>query len=253
MPLTYLKLKFNRRFQKRFVPHKTKILNYDVFYNDPRSLFTEYKTIFLNKIYHFESQSQTPVIIDGGGHIGISTLYFKHTYPGAKVLIFEPDPMALKFLKKNIHGNKLSSVKIIESGLFSEEGKLNFSKDGTDGGRVTKEGSQNIRVEKLSKYIDAGIDFLKLNIEGPELEVMQDLDNSNKLDRIREMCIEWHSFSNEKQNLGRLLQILEKNDYKYLINHFDYKINSVLKPPFRVKNKTQYYLLIYAKKRNLLD
>lgn len=245
----FIKLKFYRRFQKRFRPRKTKILNYAVFYNDPRSLFTEFRTIFRNKIYHFDSLAESPTIIDGGGHIGLAVLYFKHIYPKSKIMIFEPDPEALPLLKKNIEINDLKNITIYPLGLSGQEAEAYLENSGTDGAKIGNSNLGNkIKVVKLSDYINSEIDFLKLNIEGAEFKVIKDLELNNKLKNINEMVIEWHSFAGQSQNLGELLTILERNNFKYLINHYDYLINKVLRPPFSLKDKTQYYLLIYAKK-----
>lgn len=244
----YLKLKLYKRFQKRFAPHQTKVLGYDLFYNDPRSLFSEYKLIFKDKIYHFDSDKESPLIVDGGSHIGLSVIYFKHIYPKAKIIAFEPDKEILVLFKKNIEANELQDVKMVESGLHSKDGELGFSSDQTDGGKISNDNSKSIKVERLSKYINSDVDFLKLNIEGAELDVLKDLDANNKLGLIKEICLEWHSFAGQEQNLGKLLLILEKNKFKYLINHFDYRVNPRLRPPFKLSSKTQYYLLIYATK-----
>lgn len=279
MIIDYIKLKLYRRFQKRFRLRKTKILNYTVFYNDPRSLFSEYKLIFKDKIYHFGSENNSPLIVDGGGHIGLAVLYFKHIYPKSKIMIFEPDPEALPLLKRNIETNdlknisditgreslefaslatgksklspvdSLANITIYPLGLGDQEAEVYLENSGTDAAKI---GNSNlgtkIKTVKLSDYINSEIDFLKLNIEGAELNVIKDLELNNKLNNIKEMVIEWHSFAEQSQNLGELLTILEKNNFKYLINHYDYLINKVLKPPFSLKDKTQYYLLIYAKK-----
>jgi len=243
---TYLKLKLYRQFQKRFVPHQTKVLSYNLFYNDPRSLFSGYKLIFKDKIYYFESAEEYPLIIDGGNHIGLSILYFKYIYPQSRVIGFEPDQETLTFLKKNVNG--LANVQIVEAGLYSRDGEISFDPDKTDGGKISNEGRNKIKVEQLSKYINSEVDFLKLNIEGAELEVLKDLDANGKFPLIKELCLEWHSFAGQKQNLGELLSILEKNGFKYLVNHFDYRVNPRLKPPFKLSEKSQYYLLVYAKK-----
>ena len=39
-----------------------------------------YKEIFEEGIYHFETKSQEPIIIDAGANIGLSTLYFSKQY-----------------------------------------------------------------------------------------------------------------------------------------------------------------------------
>lgn len=245
---TYLKLKFLRRFKKRFVSHKTKFLNYTIFHNDPRSLFSEYKLIFKDKIYHFESETNAPLIIDGGGHIGLTTLYFKKLYPDSEILIFEPDKEALSMLKKNLEINKIKKTKIYDIGISNKKDMISFQNSGTDGAKINPQGNDTINIDELGNYLDKAVDFMKLNIEGEELNVLKNLEERNKLGLIKQMCVEWHSFAGQKQNLGEFLSILERNNFKYLINHFNYRINPRLKPPFTLSEKTQYYLIIYAKK-----
>lgn len=245
---TYLKLKLCRRLQKRFIPHQIKILNYTVFYNDPRSLFSEYKLIFKDKIYHFESENNSPLIIDGGGHIGLATLYFKNLYPDSEILIFEPDKKVLLMLNKNIKVNGIKKAKVHEIGVSNRKDTINFQDTGTDDAKVNPQGSSTVNVDRLSNYLNRTVDFMKLNIEGEELNVLKELEETNKLWLIRQMCVEWHSFAGQSQNLGEFLSILERNNFRYLINHFDYRVNPRLKPPFKLSDKTQYYLLIYATK-----
>src|SRR5947209_3594708 len=61
----------------RFQPGIRRVGPFTVAYSDLFSLYMEIKDIFSNQIYSFEPPSSRPVIIDGGGCIGISVLYFK--------------------------------------------------------------------------------------------------------------------------------------------------------------------------------
>lgn len=179
----------------------------------------------------------------------MAAIYFKHIHSKSKITIFEPDPEALPLLKKNIETNDLKNITIYPLGLSDQEAEAYLENSGTDGAKIGNSNLGNkIKVVKLSDYINSEIDFLKLNIEGAELKVIKDLELNNKLNNINELVIEWHSFAGQNQNLGELLTILEKNNFKYLINHYDYLINKALRPPFCLGDKTQYYLLIYAKK-----
>src|SRR5690242_15465389 len=79
-----------------------KIKNYKVFYNNPQVAKEIYEEIFVEKIYDFEASRPDPFIIDAGSHIGLSVFYFKLKYPQAKILCFEPDPVAFPILERNI-------------------------------------------------------------------------------------------------------------------------------------------------------
>ena len=243
----YLKLTLYRRFQERFKDHKTNLAGYTVFYTDPKSLYSQFKDIFREQSYYFKSQKERPIIIDGGGNIGLSALYFKKIYPQSNITIFEPDPKIFLILKTNIQSNDLENINILNFGLYSSDGKVNFAPDHTDGGKIQNNGSSEIQVKKLSSYINTEVDLLKLDIEGSESTVLEELDSSEKFRHIREIILEWHSFSRTKQDLGKMLSILEKNNYKYILNRSDHG------PSFRLKERTKFYIIVHAKRYDLLD
>ncbi len=234
----------------RFKVRTSKILGYSVQYIDQLSLYFEFKDIFINSIYHFNSVKRAPFIIDAGCCIGISVFYFKHIYPDARIIGFEPDKDIFNILQNNIKRNNLMNVELVNAALYSEEGALTFFPDGTDGGSLIFKNSKKptkITAVKLSDYINEPIDFLKMNIEGAELDVL--LEIQEKLHYINEMVIEYHSFDNSDQKLHKILDLLNQNDFMYLINDFDGETNPSVRTPFNLKKDTRYFLLIYAKRK----
>jgi hypothetical protein len=149
-------------------------------------------------------------------------------------------------LHDNIKNNKLNNVTVVESGLYNEDTIIKFSADNTDGGKISNTGENEISVKKLSTFINKDVDFLKLNIEGAELNVFQDLNESKKINLINELCFEWHSFSNEKQNLDKILKILTDNNFRYNIS----SLHGAPLGKFEAEKESQIYLMIYAKKNN---
>jgi predicted O-methyltransferase YrrM len=135
--LTHWKLKLLKN-RERFKIRQSKILGYSVQYPDQLSLYFEFKDIFKNKIYHFNSQKREPLIIDAGSCIGMSILYFKHVYQDARIIGFEPDREIFKILQNNIKRNNLSKIELINAALSSR---------------------------------------LKMNIEGAELDVLTEISD----------------------------------------------------------------------------
>src|SRR5688500_10055596 len=73
---------------------KTKLIHLgdlSVYYKRPYELLHACREIFVREIYRFETDIRNPVIIDCGSNIGLSVLYFHKSYPGARILAFEPD------------------------------------------------------------------------------------------------------------------------------------------------------------------
>jgi FkbM family methyltransferase len=185
---------------------------------DSASFLFMYDEIFKSQIYTFKSESETPFIIDCGANIGISIHFFKNLYPDAHILAFEPDPKVFKVLYENTCHFK--NVLLKESALWFEDKKMNFYSEGADGGSlnevpVTIEKIE-IQTERLSTYLTRRVEFLKIDIEGSELDVLAECEN--KLFLVQHIFIEYHSFVGHKQKLAALVHILERNGFRYYIN-----------------------------------
>src|SRR5258706_10771593 len=60
-----------------------------------------YSDIFVQEPYRFRCETETPLIIDGGANVGVSTLYFKRLFPRSRVIAFEADPQTFEALAEN--------------------------------------------------------------------------------------------------------------------------------------------------------
>jgi tRNA G46 methylase TrmB len=70
------------------------------------------------------------VVVDCGAYIGEFTLYAAEAVgPAGKVIAFEPDPENMKALKANIALNRLKNVTVMEKGLWSRDGVMQFIGD----------------------------------------------------------------------------------------------------------------------------
>ena len=236
-----------RRFANAAPGSLVKYLDFEMRITDGRSFYIQLKDEFVHGIYHFDTDNARPVIIDGGSNIGVSILYFKRLYPHARVIGFEPDPAIFRLLSENIERNHLHDVDVFELGLGDNEGTTTFLADNSASGQFG-EGANSItvRVATLSKYIDGPVDFLKLNIEGQELPVLQELESSGKLGQVRELVFEYHGWAGQEQRLGELLTLLDRNGFRYFVHDFDDETGYATKPPFRWRPDTVWFCLVYA-------
>jgi len=228
---------------------------YTVRFNDGANLYILYKDIFIQRIYHFEAARPDPLILDCGGNIGMSILYFKQRYPQARIIAFEPDPDIVPFLESNIAGNNLENVECVQAALSREAGKKIFYSDGICGSglaeTLTRENSHTwkkyeVQCMRLRDYLAEPVDFLKMNIEGAEYEVLA--DSEDRLRQVREMIIEYHHLPGLSRTLHEILVLLHRQGFEYLINDFDSETNGGVQPPFRLTPESRYFLLIYAKR-----
>ncbi|WP_345993137.1 FkbM family methyltransferase [Sulfurimonas sp. HSL-1716] len=218
----YIKL----RESTRFVENDLILFDKKVYIPDVASFFFLLKEIFQLEIYKFSTRTKKPLIIDCGANIGLSVIYFKRLYPHAKIIAFEPDKEIFKYLKSNVESFGYKDAELINKALWNQETTLRFFSEGADGGRIAAddEKQQIIEVQtvKLSEYLkDVNVDFLKIDIEGAETDVL--LECQNELKNVENIFIEYHSFSDKPQTLSTILSILEKNGFRYYIEHIGVK------------------------------
>lgn len=209
----------------RFCEANVKLFGKNFSFPDSASLLFLLKELFEFEIYRFKSDTKEPLIIDCGANIGLSAIYFKRLYPNAKIIAFEPDPKIFSYLERNIASFGFEGVELINKALWSDEAELEFYSEGADGGRIKEAGDREkivkIKTEKLSKHLSQKVDFLKLDIEGAEYEVLNEC--KHLLDNVENIFIEYHSFVDKKQNLSLILKILEENGFRYYIEHIGVK------------------------------
>jgi hypothetical protein len=75
-----------------------------------------------------------------------------------------------------------------------------------------------VSAKRLSSFITGEVDFLKLDIEGMEGPVLEELEATKKLSLIREMVIEvHHNLVESPGNLVRILHLLQNAGFNYHI------------------------------------
>jgi FkbM family methyltransferase len=224
-------------------------LNYTLRITNGLDYYIQYKDIFIRRIYDFEARTPEPLIIDGGSNVGVSIFYFKHLYPNSRIIGFEPDPAIYCILQENVTCNQLDNVAIINAGLASKIGMKAFYSDSSVGGHMINDGTGvAVQVECLSDYLNEPVDFLKLNIEGEELSVLQEAETSGKIRNVRELILEYHGRANDEQRLGSILDLLNRQGYRYLVHDFDAETCNTNKPPFRLIPQRSWFCLVYARR-----
>lgn len=249
---------------------QTTIENLTIFYSNLAELNALTKEVFTDEEYRATLKTPEPLIIDCGSHIGLSILYFKKHYPQAKIISFEPDPTNFEILQKNIVANKLTGVSLVNAALTAQNGpvilyssdKRTSENDWSWGNTISydlRPGNvqKTVPGTKLSSYLKNHVDLIKMDIEGAELEVLQEIEP--QLGGVDQIILEYHGLPNAKANkLSDVLKILrrnflnvsvfgekETNDWRWEI----FKKNGF--PLFRIKNP--YNLIIKASKDQVLE
>jgi FkbM family methyltransferase len=245
---TYLRTILLKRYDSQnniadMVGYKVKFCTYASF----AFLFDE---IFVNQEYFFLTSSKNPFIVDCGSNIGMSILYFKMMYPDCEILAFEPDTAAFVCLEENVTLNGLGSVAAHKKALSRSDGQTDFYYDqdirgclsmSTVRARMPRQ-RQVVEAVRLSSYINREVDFLKMDVEGAERAILEELGSEGKLSYIKQMVIEFHHhIVADADELSQMLRILEDAG-------FGYQVQSDLERPFR---RQQFQdILIYAYRKD---
>jgi FkbM family methyltransferase len=187
---------------------------------DSQSFLAQYRAIFEQQIYRFDSRKEMPLIIDGGANVGLSVLFFKRLYPKSRILAFEPDPALFQVLAKNCAAHCLEDVQLIRKALWTEEAVVKFDRDEADDGRIVAQThslyATDICACRLKDYLNQEIDLLKLDLEGAELAVLQDCEDG--LGNVEKIVVEYHSYRNQPQKLHLLARILHDAGFRLHVN-----------------------------------
>ena len=156
--------------------------------------------IFFRKEYLVPETCTT--IVDAGANIGAFSLFSARKAPRAMIHALEPFPSTLARLTQTVERNHLTSrVKIfpIALGDANSGSVRHMSDEGPSQSRGTRAepipGSVAVQVRTLEQFLDdANIieaDFLKMDIEGAEHEVLH-ASSAGVVRRFRQIALEYH-------------------------------------------------------------
>lgn len=188
--------------------------------------------------------SQGSTVFEIGGHIGFITHYFSELVgTNGNVIVFEPGKNNIPYIEKNT--NILSNTSLIKKGCGNSNSVVQFFQDnitgqnnsvlsdysGLDGVAKSHGESGNrevveIELIRLEDYLSAENlipDFIKIDVEGFEFEVLLGLDKY--LGKIPNLMIE------VTENLERVTELLKNRNYKILDDDL-----SELQPNFQKGN-----------------
>jgi FkbM family methyltransferase len=216
---------------------------YKVVFRDGPVLLISITELFINEFYKFKSTTERPRIIDCGSYIGTSILYFKINYPNAVISGFEPDESNYEIIGQNLENWKFPDTTVENAAIWINNNFLAFDSKGNMGSKLDVAEQQDINKKlvkcvRLKDLLDEEIDFLKIDIEGAEYEVIKDCED--KLVNVKNLFVEYHGLYSQNYKLNEILNILTAHSFKYYIKEG----SPVHKRPFWDKEKKGDYDII---------
>ena len=148
-------------------------------------------------------------VIDIGANIGYHTLLFsKWVKPYGKIFAFEPDPTNFKLLKKNITANQIKNIVSFKNAVSDKNDKISLflSEDNSGDHRINdllifkndnmrkKIGTHSVKLDSVFSKSQK-IDFIKIDIQGSEIQALNGMQNILKNRKNISMLIEFWPYA----------------------------------------------------------
>jgi len=164
------------------------------------------------------------IFLDIGANQGLYSLIAAKNKKCIECFSFEPVPKTIEIFKKNISQNSLSrKVKVIESGIDAiQSNKRKIVIDPTHSGSATLNDISNSSsyefiktinrnyLEKL-KLPDNGEIIIKIDVEGNEVKVLNELVNTAFFNRVSVIYFE---YDENHEDSKKLLTFMKKNKFE---------------------------------------
>lgn len=157
------------------------------------------------------------IVFDLGGYEGKYAEKIHKKY-NSNIYIFEPLPRFTTIIQERFQGN--DKVRVFDYGIGGKTEYLNLviSEDAsyvTSHREVKNTDSLEIEKVKIKSFKDAydetgvdKIDLMKINVEGAEYEIMQNIFDNDLVSKIDNFQIQFHNITDDSERL--LLDIREK-------------------------------------------
>lgn len=162
-------------------------------------------------------------VVDGGAYGGAFSIYVSKIIGNTGLVIaFEPDIENYKLLLKNIKLNGVTNITPINKGLWSRDTVLPFYNKNVDSSSFFFDHDQqdyiiNVSVASLDNQLrEIGlrkVDFIKMDVEGAELEAIKGSEKTLKNNNVRLAIASYHIL-NGKKTCFKLEKLLLEFGYK---------------------------------------
>jgi FkbM family methyltransferase len=196
----------------RYQPGHARARGMELAFPDAASFLSSYHEIFVAGHYAFLWPDRPLRLLDLGANIGLSVLFFKRAHPQAEILALEADPGIFAYLERNVRGNGLGDVELLQRAAWDRDTRISFRSDGADGGRAVAtgggQGSAEVGAIDIAAFVARRpFDVIKMDIEGAEAVVLPACRAG--LARARFVAVEYHSSVGEPQSLAEILAVLK--------------------------------------------
>jgi FkbM family methyltransferase len=212
----------------------------------------QFEEIFHRRAYEFSTDNLTPRILDCGGNMGLSALWFKKNYPNSRVTVVEPDPELSKMLEANLSSAGVTGWSCLRAAVSDKSGECGFERSGHDSGKLNMRSEFTVRTVDIASLVTERIDMLKLDIEGAEFDVIRRLCDSGVIRWVQSISLELHLPEGDER-VTEVLSLLNGAGMRFFIEkaiNGPYLRLNESSSPFTCIGRNNSILQVYAWKRN---
>lgn len=214
-----------------------------------KSVYALFKELFMEDVYEIDALVKdlpsTPVVIDIGANVGFFDIQLLSKIENATIYAYEPIPANVRTLQNTLQQNPRleQSVRLFPVAVTGKPlDKLELFAETDETSQVVasaisgfhENNSRKITVPctSLTDIIQnndlQSIDFLKMDCEGSEYDIMYHTDRA-LIRRIKKMMIEVHDLDKDRNNISAFNQYVQALGYKTRyspINSFCYALEA---------------------------
>ncbi len=157
------------------------------------------------------------VFVDAGGFQGETSEQFCLRYPDyKKVYFFEPSPKTMSAAQQFLQ--RFASINYIEKGLSNRAAQVLFDTNNGSANALSEQGDTAIWVDALDNCVAEPVTFIKMDIEGAELDALEGARQHIVEDHPKLAIAVYHRPSDFWQIAELVLSMRE--DYQVFLRHY---------------------------------
>lgn len=115
-------------------------------------------------------------IVEAGAYIGNHVVYYARFMAPASILVLEPNPESVRLLRRNLEANAVRCAILDHLGVGAAAARGHYAlvpaDSSNDGATRLEAAAGGIAAAPLDELVAGAVDFIKIDVEGMELDVL---------------------------------------------------------------------------------